>query len=371
VNITRYARIVWRAVRRPSTGRWTAAAFLGLASMVSPFTPPPAQAGQQWRVAAGASIANEGVQALGFYPAEITINPTDSVTWSFRTGEDHTVTFGLLPDPPPYPAGYPAANWPNWPGLPGPPVPPFLWAPITTGTAVYPVPGPATGFVNSGMRGHGEPTFTVSFPTAGNFEYVCLLHPSKMTGTVHVQAAGTAYPHDQNYYDRQGQQEQTRLIANARQIAAQARSTAQAGAGQNQVVAGVGDGFVAVDRFLPETVRIGVGQTVVWSSTDQFTPHTVTFGPEPLDPVPPPQFPATLSELAFLRAFGVDSSPPSPAPRHATISTNPVPGTVNSAIFGGTSPRRSFSATFMAPGTYRYTCLLHDEFGMTGTVIVH
>src|SRR3954470_10427349 len=101
VNIRKYARIVWRGVRRPSTARWTAATFLGLASMVSPLTPPPAQAGQQWRVAAGAAIANEGIQELGFYPSDISIKAGDSVTWSFRTGEDHTVTLGTLPAPPP------------------------------------------------------------------------------------------------------------------------------------------------------------------------------------------------------------------------------------------------------------------------------
>src|SRR5437764_11119930 len=105
VNISRYTRIVLRAVRRPSTGRWTAAVFLGLASMVSPLTPPPAAAGQEWRVAAGASIANEGLQELGFYPSDISIKVGDSVTWSFRTGEDHTVSFGPVPAPPPYPNG--------------------------------------------------------------------------------------------------------------------------------------------------------------------------------------------------------------------------------------------------------------------------
>jgi len=221
------------------------------------------------------------------------------------------------------------------------------------------------------MQGHGDPSFTVTFPTAGNYDYVCLLHP-KMTGKIHVQAAGAPYPHDQAYYDRQAIPDGNQLIATGRQLRAQQLSTALSGPGHDQVAAGAGDGFVAVDRFLPETIRIRVGETVVWNNPDPVTPHTVTFGPEPLDPVPPAPAPATLSELAFLRVAGVDSNPPSPQPRHATItaSTNRATTTINSAIFGGTSPRRTFSATFNASGSFSYTCLLHDEFGMKGAVIV-
>src|SRR3954454_2823274 len=145
VNITRYARTAWRAVRRPSTGRWTAAAFLGLASMVSPLTPPPAQAGQQWQVAAGASSRSEGIQALGFYPGDIWVNAGDSVTWNFRSGEEHTVTFGTIPPRTPT-------------GAPGPA---FLYAPATPNNSVY----HGTEYVNSGNIARGGGAFTVNFAT--------------------------------------------------------------------------------------------------------------------------------------------------------------------------------------------------------------
>src|SRR5262249_39289429 len=155
-----------------------------------------------------------------FYPADITINANDSITWSFRTGEDHTVTFGPLPappgtppgTPPPPPPGAPPGTWSNWPG------PPFLWAPATPNGAPY----SGSGFVNSGMLGHGEGTFSVSFPTVGDYNYVCLLHPN-MTGKVHVQAASAPYPHDQRYYDQQAIPAGNQLLASGRQLAAQAR----------------------------------------------------------------------------------------------------------------------------------------------------
>src|SRR5262249_30311246 len=271
------------------------------------------------------------------------------------TGEDHTVTFGFIP------ASAPGGPVPAPPPNPNPavykpyPGPPFLWAPITTSPATY----SGSEFVNSGMLGHGEGTFTVSFPTVGDYNYVCLPHP-KMTGKVHVQAAGTPYPHDQRYYDQQAIPAGNQLLATGRQLAAQARGAGLANPAQNQVAAGAGNGFVAVDRFFPETIRIRARETVVWTNPDTVTPHTLTVGREPLFPVPPPPYPATLSELAFLRPAGLDSDPSPAAPRHATISasTNLATTTINSAVFISGSPRPTFSFTFTAPGTYSYTCLL-------------
>lgn len=315
---------------------------------MSPFTPPPAQAGQQWRVAAGASSRSEGIQALGFYPADIWINAGDSVTWSFRAGEQHTVTFGTLPQRTP-------------PGAPGPD---FLYAPTTPNNSMY----HGTEYVNSGNFARGGGSYTVNFATpAGTFPYLCLIHPN-MKGNVYV-AAGGAYPHDQQYYDRSSQPETNKQLASGRQFQAEGLRLAQAGGGHDKVTAGNGDGFVAVDVFMPRTIRIRPGQTITWTNPDPVTPHTVSFGPEPLTPL----CPGCPAETGLLRPVGLDSA--AGAPLHATISANPVTTSVHSAIIGGAPGPRGpsptqFSVTFTAPGTYQYICALHDDFGMTGTVIV-
>ncbi len=366
VNVTRYARIASRAVRGPNAGRWVAVAVLGLASVVSPLTPPAAEAGQQWQVKVGAQSRGEGIQVLAFYPAEITVNAGDTISFKFATGEHHTVTFGTLPPPPAKPAGAP----PNWPG------PAFLWAPPAAGS---PVPNGSV-FVNSGMRDDKDPAFNVTFNTVGDVAYRCLLHPLQ-TGTVHVQAAGTPYPHDQGWYDRQTSSVWNDVLARGRALLQQLLSAGLADRTHDRVAAGAGDGVVAVDRFVPETIRVPVNTEVVWTNPDPVTPHTVTFGPTPLDPLPttapPPnyypsnQWPATLRELAYLRQVGTDG------PQHATIATSPgQTPTINSAIIGGSArpgappPPTQFTVKFTVPGIYTYTCLLHDEFGMVGKVVV-
>jgi hypothetical protein len=43
-------------------------------------------------------------------------------------------------------------------------------------------------------------TYTVTFPTAGNFKFVCLVH-SNQTGAVHVLQLSETLPYDQAFYD--------------------------------------------------------------------------------------------------------------------------------------------------------------------------
>ena len=56
-------------------------------------TPVPKQQPQAWTIQAGASDQNEAFQALAYYPAAITIDAGDSITWKYPAGEPHTVTF--------------------------------------------------------------------------------------------------------------------------------------------------------------------------------------------------------------------------------------------------------------------------------------
>ena len=61
------------------------------------------------------------------------------------------------------------------------------------------------------------PTYSVTFPAAGNFKFVCLVH-ADMTGVVHVVDPSQALPHDQEFYDRQAQREQALLLADASRL---------------------------------------------------------------------------------------------------------------------------------------------------------
>jgi plastocyanin len=313
--------------------RWAAAAVLALASAALMYAPNPVYA-VDWQATTGAQSGDQGIQALAFFPVELTVNVGDSLTWTFPTHEIHTLSF-LCPTP----AGSCAPTG----------RPPFATAPVTPDNFVY----HGTEFVNSGPLVRGA-SYTVDFATPGTFSFVCLVH-GQMSGTVHVNGAGTAYPFNQVDYDHQAQQQSSQLLGQGRQMKANEMQAAVAGPSRDQVT--LGSGFVTVTsggaesvliaRFLPPNLEIRAGDTVTWTALDPVTPHTVTFGPEPINPFPP---------------AGLDG------PGHATI--NSPTQAVNSGFIGLAFPATQLSVTFTQPGTYAYICALHDDLGMAGTILV-
>lgn len=88
-------------------------------------------------------------------------------------------------------------------------------------------------------------------------------------------------------------------------------------------------------RFLPDTVRIRVGEAVRWRNTSDLL-HTVTADPEK-------------------------------ATRSGSVR---LPSGASSFDSGNLPPGEEFRHTFTVPGTYEYFCVPHEAAGMTGVVIV-
>lgn len=88
-------------------------------------------------------------------------------------------------------------------------------------------------------------------------------------------------------------------------------------------------------RFLPDTVRVRVGETVEWRNTSDLL-HTVTADPE--------------------RAFRADNVR--------------LPDGADPFDSGDLAPGAVFRHTFSVRGTYQYTCVPHEPAGMVGVVIV-
>src|SRR5690348_8651598 len=86
-------------------------------------------------------------------------------------------------------------------------------------------------------------------------------------------------------------------------------------------------------RFYPETTHVKVGDTVEWRNQSSFT-HSVNANPQ--------RFPDDVSIPAGAAPFDSGRLPPGAVYRH----------------------------TFNVPGTYKYVCLPHVDFGMAGTVVV-
>jgi len=318
--------------------------FAVVAALIAP--PAVRVAAAQVQATTGAESRDMGTQALAFLPNELWVHVNDSVTWTFPTGEIHTVTFLRPSQPrPPFPVGCP-------------------------GTTPSGSPETAATCVNSGTLAGGG-SYTVTFPTAGNFKLVCLVHVD-MTGVVHVLSLSETLPHEQAFYDRQAQQERSELASDAARLEgrgiaiAERTSRGEVTAGISEIVSTTGGGVQtsAVFRFLRDNTVVRVGETVEWTNLGPIVPHTVTFGVEPADPAPPtPVLVTTDSDGA----------------RHATIGS--PTDSVNSGFLIAAPQERvglpqspqavtRFRVTFTSPGTFNYICALHDDLGMKGTVVV-
>jgi plastocyanin len=309
---------------------------------------PQAVQATTWQALAGAQSTDEGIQALAFLTNELWIHVGDSITWTFPAPEIHTVTFlkpGQVRPPRPGVGGGCPGTTPDGSSFDG------------------------STCVTSPELVNGD-TYTVKFPKAGNFKLVCLVH-NNMTGAVHVLAPSEPLPFDQDFYDDQAHKEQIELLADGARLEGRGIATAQQSSanavtvGIGEIVAtGGGSDTVSVMRFLQDTIVVRVGETVEWTNLDPVTPHTVTFGTEPLDP------------HTFVGLNPIDDSD---GARHAVLAslTDINSGFLQAAFQDRTGLAQSplgatrFRVTFNIPGTFHYKCALHDDLGMVGRVIVH
>jgi plastocyanin len=292
----------------------------------------------QWQLGLGAETADMGTQAFAYLPNEIWIHAGDNITWTSQTGEPHTVT--LL--------------------KPGQIRPFFLVG--CPGSSASGSPYDGSTCVNSGFLFKGN-TFSVSFPSPGNFKFACLLHED-MTGTVHVLSLAEALPHDQGFYNTVGATETRNLLTDTDHVEASEPALGnEVSAGIGEVVAnGGGKQTRSILRFLHGSIVVHVGDTVELTDNDPITPHTVTFGP-------PAANPGAVSD------FTTDDD----GALHATL--NSPSDTANSGLFLAAPQERlglpqaplgtvRVRVTFTHAGTYNYLCSLHFALGMAGKVTV-
>jgi plastocyanin len=297
----------------------------------------PQAAVAQWQATVGAQSNDTAKEALAFLPNELWIHAGDSVTWTTATDEPHTVTFLASGQTrPPFAVGCPGFS-PS--------------GSTFDGSTCVDTPPLAPGQV-----------FTVQFPKAGNYKLVCLFHEN-MTGTVHVLDPSLPLPHDQKFYDKQAADQAQDLLSLHTDSNHQHHHHAVTVGGGSVVATGGGKQTLSVMRFQGDKIMIHAGDTVSWTNVDPITPHTVTFGVEPANPIPP--------------AGNITIDPD--GARHAVL--NSTSDSVHSGFIVADPQERlgfpqnplgvkRFRVTFTSPGVYPYICALHDGLGMKGTVIV-
>ena len=327
------------------------AAILGFSNAV--------QAQQNWNATVGGQSADMSRQAVAFLPNEIWIHAGDSITWTFASGDIHSVTFLTVGQV--YPFDFTQ-------GCP----------PITPNGS----PFDGSSCVSSADLTLGQ-TYQVIFPKAGNYEIVCLVH-GQMFGTIHVLDPTLPLPHDQAFYDEQAKEQLKALLDDAdlhqqhaehqhsigdmfsTRVSSRTKSVA-AGVGEIAATAGGQQSFSLV-RFINGTVTIHANETVEWTNLDPEIGHTITFGTVPQDLIDPSCSPNCA----------VSTDPEGAL--HATITStqqNVHSGLIAALLEdepgfpqGPVAPPTRFRITFTTPGTYPYVCAFHDNLGMDGQVIV-
>lgn len=296
---------------------------------------------ETWHAAVGAQSPDKARQVLAFLPNEIWIHANDTVTWTIQSDEVHTITF-LKPGQIRLPLGQGFC-----PGFS------FGGALLDGSTCVSTPPLPK-----------GQ-TFSVTFLAPGNYKLVCLVH-SDMTGVVHVLEPSVSLPHDQSFYDQQASDSAQSLLAEVQMERAQNHPTppnsVATGIGET-VATGGGHRSASVMRFIDDLKYIHAGDTVDWTNDDPSTPHTITFGSEPLILFLPS---ANVSVAADGALKATMHSPADSVHSGFIISAPQERIGLPQVPLGATR----FRITFTSAGIYPYICAIHDGLGMKGTIIV-
>ena len=288
----------------------------------------PVRAQSTLTVQAGAASPTGAIQVTEFFPATLTVDVGDTVTWNEATSELNTVSFGTSP----FPTNDPRRLSPS-------------------GSNTF----DGTGFVSSGLI---EPApgkgYSLTFTSTGTFDYQSLTHPG-MNGTIVVQPAGSPYPVSQASYSvAKDPRISVAIEAGTAALNAQkvTSKTNPDGTTTYTLNAGFGDGKTFVlARFGTRQLTIHSGDTVVWVNNDPSETHTVTFLANgqtvPLF-LPNGQINPVVTAPSGGNAFG-------------------GAGFFSSGII---NPASTYSLTFTTPGVYTYECLLHQSLGMTATIQV-
>lgn len=283
-------------------------------------TPAYAATPHTWHAVVGAEAADDAIQVMAFLPGTLWIDVGDTVVWTAKGGEIHTVTFPAIGTSlPVFNPGDPNQLFPRGGS--------HYDGKTYHNSGILSDEGAASGFPALG-------SYHLTFDVPGDFTYFCLVHGTMMQALVHVRPAGTLYPFTQAQYDTQIRHIRTALIRHGRALWEQAEDQST----NHLILTGNDDGLVSVMRFVPSDVTIHLGDTITFVNSGLAEPHTVTFGPDQGNIFLPYGNPKAFKG-----------------------------GNLNSGLF---LPGATFKVTFLKAGTFDFHCALHDYLGMMGEVHV-
>jgi len=306
---------------------------------------------------------NEGpIDIERFLPESIHIRVGDTIEWVSAGYEGHTVTFGsenflaemgnyLVPDPE------------------GPEQ--VIFNPLValrSGTGEeYPGDG---GLYSSGFIGvPTEGAYRLTFTEAGIYQYLCVVHPLWMRGTVQVDAADAQVESPETVRAR-AQAEYEMLVEDAKRLQAEAAAAERSfpapdGTSLHRVQVGLTTMYGQIAVFTPATLEAKVGDTVIFENDDRNFHNVVFKGglaefPTAYEIRPDPEGRGFNVALASESAKAVD-----PPPEGFDATTF-----LSSGTMGILQPRQTWRLTFTSPGTYVYNCTIHQFASMAGVIEV-
>jgi plastocyanin len=361
-------------VKRFSTFIALAVLMVALAAPVPSFAAPPPPAPQAYTVLVGLEKSQQGIDVMAFVPPTVTLHAGDTVHWQINSNEIHTVSFGYPPNTTLPDAIVPAQAL-GYPATPSPLIAnPLVADPVTPVGGQY-----AGGPANSGIMGREEgqvQEFDLTFPEASDddYTYVCLIHGWVMSGTVSIKPLGELVPSPQQS-TAEGNREMAQALASVPAVRKAAEEQIVPpvqnpdGTMTHTILLGYHQEQIDLLQFFPDKTIVHPGDTLVWMMSEtNDAPHTVTFlngepAPGLFVAVPQPSGPPLLYvDPGTLYPSPFPPQPDTELTRSGIYNSGlmlPIPGTSYTLVIGD-----------VTPGPEPYLCLLHDESGMVGSLII-
>ncbi len=298
-----------------------------------------------------------------FMPSEIRIRQGDTIEWTAQGFEGHSITFGTAQQIKDVFAEYLQPDPEN-----------ASQKIFNTAASLHSATGDTFAgdgtFTNSGFIGvPAEATYKLTFTKPGLYEYLCLVHPFTMLGTVSVGATDAKVDAPETVAAR-GQADL------ARYIAAEQRKLEEAGAEQrsfpsvgdssvHRIAVGLTTPYGQIATYVKPVLDIEAGDTVIFASDDRDFHNVVFKGSKDLPPgvglrPDPAGRGGFILALSNESAAGVD--PPAAGFDDKTF--------ISSGSMGVTQSRLTWTLQFDKPGTYIYNCTIHVLAGMAGVINV-
>ncbi len=298
-----------------------------------------------------------------FMPADIHVREGDSIEWTAQGIEGHTISFVeqtqlntllahyLQPDP-------------------ADPAQQIFNPEIALKSRTDNVYAGGDTYYNSGFIGvPAAQTYKLTFTKSGLYQYICLVHPFTMRGTVSVDAqdaqveaaasvASRGKAELANYID-----EEKRAVAQA--VAEPHEVPGPAGTTLHRVNVGVTTPYGQAAAFVNPALDIKAGDTVIFENDDRDF-HNVVFKGDRAE------LPPGIGIIADPEGRGLNFS----LDKQSSLAVDPPASGFDATTFlssgslGILQPRLTWRLKFDTPGTYTFACTIHVLAGMAGVITV-